>query len=957
MLELTGKFTVCRVEGERGTWLLRERAPRLPRRAGAALVEAIARATGYPRARLRPELHWETDLGVDRTKRAKVALLLASDFPEAMGLVEAFDGSGGTLGDWARALGARREELPEEFGAAPGPASPEIDSPGGIPEFPASEADVTELLVQIVQEKTGYARELLDLDADLEADLGIDTIKQAQIVGQLRRRYPVRFQDGLRIKDFPTLRHWIDFTVAQMRGGGGGGVIAASGAVAPFALERLGVVFREAPLASREAPLSGGPAISSWLLTDDGRGVAARLEAALRERGARVVRLADAAPSLEDFDGVLHLAPLGGESAGLARECLAFAAPERVRAFLVATAGAGSGSGAAAGFTKSLAAERPGVFAKALGFERGESAAAMAAAILGELSGGTGVEVRWSGDRRLEAATEPRPLDLSRDPVFVPDSSTVILISGGAKGVGAAVALDLARRFRPKLAILGRSAEDGVSGVLRELRGAGAETLYLSCDVADAGAVERACAEVRARLGAIGGLIHAAGVIEDAPLAEKTAASLDRVFAVKLGGLENLLEHSKPAAFVALFSSVAARYGNPRQCDYAAANEAAARVAESYASARTGVRALTIDWAAWDETGMAARTGVADVLKTAGEGVIGVREGVDAFREELLFSPGGEVVVRPARAVVKAPEAVARAIETLAEAAALGRAKLLDSALEFERGRFLLALKRLEPARERWLSDHTLFEYTVMPATFGIELMAQAAVALFPGFRFAGLRELRIDSGIPLIGQDTLPIQLRAEARAGSSPDEREARVSIEMAGARRCYTATILLARELPLAGETPVGALSQSAAGAAMNPAAIYERMKFGASFHVIEEYQPAAPEGAIAKLGSKTAHDFVTGGGEFESMPIPLEGAFQSAALLRLLERDVVLVPRSLRELRIHRRAESEAGLRISVFPREGAFFDLYIHGPDGALCASALGYETMDITEISKWKNAE
>ena len=71
--------------------------------------------------------------------------------------------------------------------------------------------EVVDAVVSVVAEMTGYPPELLDLDLDLEADLGVDTVKQAEVFAAVRGRYGVERDPNLRLRDFPTLRHVIGF--------------------------------------------------------------------------------------------------------------------------------------------------------------------------------------------------------------------------------------------------------------------------------------------------------------------------------------------------------------------------------------------------------------------------------------------------------------------------------------------------------------------------------------------------------------------------------------------------------------------------------------------------------------------------------------------------------------------------------------------------------------------------
>ncbi|HET7531380.1 MAG TPA: beta-ketoacyl synthase N-terminal-like domain-containing protein, partial [Mycobacteriales bacterium] len=98
--------------------------------------------------------------------------------------------------------------------AAVPPGGPSL-APLGRPESaelapapPATMTDpVEEAVISVVEQMTGYGRELLDLDLDLEADLGVDTVKQAEVFAAVREHYGVERDDKLQLRDFPTLRH------------------------------------------------------------------------------------------------------------------------------------------------------------------------------------------------------------------------------------------------------------------------------------------------------------------------------------------------------------------------------------------------------------------------------------------------------------------------------------------------------------------------------------------------------------------------------------------------------------------------------------------------------------------------------------------------------------------------------------------------------------------------------
>ena len=86
-------------------------------------------------------------------------------------------------------------------------APPAAEAP---PTAPTGDG-VEEQVMAIVAAQTGYPSDLLDVDLDLEADLGIDTVKQAETFAAIRAAYDIERDDRLALRDYPTLRHVIAF--------------------------------------------------------------------------------------------------------------------------------------------------------------------------------------------------------------------------------------------------------------------------------------------------------------------------------------------------------------------------------------------------------------------------------------------------------------------------------------------------------------------------------------------------------------------------------------------------------------------------------------------------------------------------------------------------------------------------------------------------------------------------
>ncbi|MGU3493769.1 SDR family NAD(P)-dependent oxidoreductase, partial [Xanthobacteraceae bacterium A53D] len=209
-----------------------------------------------------------------------------------------------------------------------------------------------------------------------------------------------------------------------------------------------------------------------------------------------------------------------------------------------------------------------------------------------------GTELRRTPDgmqRRAwrELADGPQ-MDLPRGPW---------LITGGAGGLGLAVAHALAA---PGMGFMltGRSpASPQIEAALAGLHAKGAQALYARADVADEAMLAAALADMRARLGPPVAVLHAAGVIRDALILNKTEADISAVLAPKLNGVEILdrLTRNDPLELFALCSSLAAVTGNPGQSDYAFAN----RFLDAFAEARRGPgRTLSVNWPYWRDGGM-----------------------------------------------------------------------------------------------------------------------------------------------------------------------------------------------------------------------------------------------------------------------------------------------------------------------------------------------------------------
>ena len=84
--------------------------------------------------------------------------------------------------------------------------------------FDMTDEEIRAFVLAAVSEKTGYPSEMLDMDLDLEADLGIDTVKQAELFATIRTHYNIPRREDLRLSDYNTLSKVVGFVSESLAG-------------------------------------------------------------------------------------------------------------------------------------------------------------------------------------------------------------------------------------------------------------------------------------------------------------------------------------------------------------------------------------------------------------------------------------------------------------------------------------------------------------------------------------------------------------------------------------------------------------------------------------------------------------------------------------------------------------------------------------------------------------------
>ena len=538
---------------------------------------------------------------------------------------------------------------------------------------------------------------------------------------------------------------------------------------------------------------------------DDGGGVAAAVVAGLARHGvaARVVTgLPDPTDSVVFLGGLRTVSSVEAAAAlnhQALRAARAVAAHQQANGGVFVTVQDTGGtfglagapplrewSGGIAALARTAAREWPLTAVKAIDCERaGRDPQAIAGALVRELvRGGSTVDIGLTAaGRRLTLAPDPAaPGDGAAGPSAGLGTGSVIVVSGGARGVAAAALLALARRHRPRLVLLGRTrlvdeapalraarderslqqalieqarqrgetpspgrirAEVAAIRAAREVRGtlaalerAGSPVRYVRVDVRDAAAVAHALADVRRTWGAITGVVHASGVPADLTLADAVDEPHEQVFSTKVDGLRALLAATEgdPLRLLVLFSNTGAQAGSAGQSANAMANAVLDQVASAQALRRPGCLVRAIAWGPW--CGGMVGPELAEHLHRQGVPMIPVDAGADAFVAELESGGAPRVIV----SATGGARQLAVATGHLALGVTLGRA-------------------------QPYLADHALAGAPVVPVALAAEWLAQASCRERTQAGPLVLRDIRVLRAICMAGFPDPPQRLHVRSR------------------------------------------------------------------------------------------------------------------------------------------------------------------------------------------------
>jgi acyl transferase domain-containing protein/acyl carrier protein/NAD(P)-dependent dehydrogenase (short-subunit alcohol dehydrogenase family) len=480
------------------------------------ILDLAVEKTGYPRDMLDLDLDLEADLGVDTVKQAEMFAAIREiysiprdenrklrDYPTLAHVIRFVYESRPDLAGGTPIAPAIVETPATTPATAEAPATP---APSASSQL-ASDDAIKEKVLEIVAEKTGYPKDMLDLDLDLEADLGVDTVKQAEMFASVRAAYNIPREENLKLRDFPTLAHVIQF--ARDKQNSGVTQAASTPAVAtpasipkpatrprpPLAsFDAANKIPRRVPVPNLRPPLNickpTGVSLhfgSRVVIMPDREGVAEAMTQRLQSSGVEVLALNAALDanalaerlkswiSVGPIHGVYWLPALDDEGPISGMDLNTWHEALRVRVkslyttmrvlyvqvakpgtFLVSATRLGGQhgyddagataplGGAVVGFTKTYKRERPEALVKAVDFETGCTAAEIAGTVVEETLRDPGaVEIGHKQGLRWTVGLQEQPVTNGQHGLTL-DQDSVFVITGAAGSIVSAITADLA---------------------------------------------------------------------------------------------------------------------------------------------------------------------------------------------------------------------------------------------------------------------------------------------------------------------------------------------------------------------------------------------------------------------------------------------------------------------------------------------------------------------------------
>ncbi|MCD4654073.1 SDR family NAD(P)-dependent oxidoreductase, partial [bacterium] len=679
------------------------------------LMSVVSEKTGYPVDLLEPEMELDADLGIDSIKRVEILSALQEKIPGLPTVSPEKMGSIRTLQDILTTVtmqeaGTKVAQVSVEKKRKKGIFDTQ---PIGIKRVSSIHGE-KEVILGIIAKQTGYPMDLLESNMELEADLGIDSIKRVEILSALQQRFSelpdiqpnemveirtvkdvigvvgrVRASLSGRPKTAPVtirpVRDAVPQTAPVVKKPVAEKISAPRPEPKPVPEQKIEKkishvfrkvhrgVLRTSPVSSNRSRVNFPEHAEIWITRDDcglselifeefeNQFIPCRLvspdylefvEVPDQIAGLIMVGPRDTC-SMNTLNKMFELVRLVSSNirrtedndtqnpliVSIVRLDGSFGLSNRAVDFQPMTA-------AFSGLAKTVQAEWPESRCKIIDIDADRDFEPDIADLMQELFLEGPLEVGYSshGKIMLELVDSPiEPTRLTGEPLI---PGNWVMLTGGARGVTAMCAIELARRFGVNLLLVGRSKQatdepDWLTNLedeavikkaivaqantkmspkelnrlyiyhmknreilrnIEKMKALGVKVRYESVDVTDPAALQAMFNLLKKEKIIIEGVVHGAGILADKLIVEKNPENFDRVIRTKVESLRHisdLLDLDKLKILV-LFSSSTARFGRKGQVDYAMANEVLNKFAQKFSKLYPECRTLSFNWGPWD---------------------------------------------------------------------------------------------------------------------------------------------------------------------------------------------------------------------------------------------------------------------------------------------------------------------------------------------------------------------
>jgi NAD(P)-dependent dehydrogenase (short-subunit alcohol dehydrogenase family)/acyl carrier protein len=765
------------------------------------LMEIVSEKTGYPADMLNPEMDMEADLGIDSIKRVEIMSALQEKLPDAPVVQPDQLGKLRTLNQIIEFLS---------------PAAANTATTNNSPQTTSTNTNnIKDTLIEVIAEKTGYPADMLNPEMDMEADLGIDSIKRVEIMSAMQEKNPetpvVQPSD---LGNFHTIGQIIEFLTNSEDKSSTKEMPVTSKSEPQEARATQKETFSIKRTVLKAVELKNEPEAKfiinkndQVIVTNDGAGFSEAVATELKNYGCNVELKTFAEIQNNNLSNntkaivVIAPAPKRGGKGYWSESSVeyikdAFMAVQKVgptikkNQGIVATVSRLDGAfglnnptktidpiqGALAGLSKTIRLEWPDVTSRAIDLDyRFKDKETAAQKLVNEIVHEGPIETGLTRSSRFTLKEESIDLDENPQTKPVLNQEDVVVITGGARGVTAATAIEMAAKYKCAFALLGRSKLDesepgwladlsGEAAIkkaiienstkkltpaqvesrfkaikssreirenLNKIKATGAKAKYYSANIRNQETINELLPVIQEELGPVTGIIHGAGVLRDKKIEDKTRDQLDDVIDTKVKGLHNLLAglSSNKLKTVILFSSFSGRFGRAGQVDYAMANEALNKIAAKLRVIHSECKVIAFNWGPWD--GGMVTPSLRNVFLAEGIGLIPLQRG--GFQPVIELS---HPEITDCEIGIVGQTEQNKKDDSQGETPGKKWQKAFDYELKLE--------------SNAWLKDHVINQEAVLPMAIAGEMLAHVAVMQNPGLSFSGYNNLQILKGIVL---------------------------------------------------------------------------------------------------------------------------------------------------------------------------------------------------------------